>query len=166
MVNKNQILEYVLKNKNIEGYIKCLTTDYEELRSDLIFQLLKIEETKLVGIWTGNYIEYFCFTICKRIKWGNMKDSELFYKKLNIDEFNYKNDKSDEEPDVFNSTNLVVIEEAVDRLHWYDKTLFKMYYKEGYNYREISELTGINLKSVAHNINKTRSFLKNKFKDI
>jgi hypothetical protein len=164
-MNKNEILEYVLKNKNIEAYIKSLTFDYQELKSDLIYQLIKIEETKLVGVWNGNYIEYFCFTICKRIKFGNIKDSEFFYKKLNIDELTYKEDREDV-VDYNTSDNLVKVEEEVNRLHWYDKTLFTMYYKQGYNYREISELTGINIKSVAHNISKTKNQLKNKFKNI
>ena len=110
-MNKNEILEYVLKNKNIEAYIKSLTFDYQELKSDLIYQLIKIEETKLVGVWNGNYIEYFCFTICKRIKFGNIKDSEFFYKKLNIDELTYKEDKEDV-VDYNTSDNLIKVEEA------------------------------------------------------
>ena len=164
-MNKNEILEYVLKNKNIEAYIKSLTFDYQELKSDLIYQLLKIEETKLIGVWNGDYIEYFCFTICKRIKFGNIKDSEFFYKKQNIDELTYKEDRQDD-VEYNSSENLIKVEEEINRLHWYDKTLFIMYYKQGYNYREISELTGINIKSVFHNINKTKDFLKNKFKNI
>jgi len=165
MKTKNEILEYVLKNRNIEAYIKTLTFDWEELRSDLIFQLIKIEENKLLSVWNGNYIEYFCFTICKRIKFGNIKDSEFFYKKLNIDELTYKHDIGDLE-NTIDTNELTKVEEEINRLHWYDKTLFQMYYKSGYKYREISELTGINLKSVAHNIGKTKKFLKNKFKEI
>jgi DNA-directed RNA polymerase specialized sigma subunit len=165
MKTKKEILEYVLKNKNIEAYIKTLTPDWEELRSDLVFQLMKGDEAKLLSVSNANYIEYFCFTICKRIKYGNIKDSEFFYKKPNIDELTYKHDIGDME-DTIDTNELTKLEEEINRLHWYDKTLFQMYYKSGYKYREISELTGINLKSIAHNINKTKKFLKNKFKEI
>lgn len=163
-MNKNEIVEYVLYNKNIEAYLKSITFDYEELRSDLIFQLLKVKEDKLEEIYNNNYIEYFCFKISKRIKFGNIIDSEFFYKKMNTDELTYKYDVGFEEED--NNNTLILINEEVNRLHWYDKTLFQMYYTDGYNYREISEKTGINLKSIAHNIKKTKKLLKNKFNRI
>lgn len=163
-MNKEGLLVYILKNKSIEAYIKSLTYDYNELKSDLIFQILKIDETKLLTIWNGKYFDYFCFTICKRIKFGNIKDSEFFYKKQNMDELTYQEEADTDV--IIENDDYIVLEEEINKLHWYDKTLFQMYYKQEYNYREISELTGINLKSVFHNINKTKNYLKNKIKRI
>jgi DNA-directed RNA polymerase specialized sigma24 family protein len=46
----------------------------------------------------------------------------------------------------------------------YNVTLFKLYYEEGLNYREISELTKINISSVAQSIKGSIKYLKEKMK--
>lgn len=164
-MTKDEVLEYVLKNKNIDLYIRTITTDTNELKSDLLFQLFKMSEEKLLLIYFNGYIEYMCFKICKRIKYGSIKDSDFFYKKQNIDEIRYDTDVDIVEEELNHRLYDELLIE-VNKLHWYDKAIFQLYYKDGYNYREISELTGINIKSVAHNINKTKKFLKNKFKEV
>jgi DNA-directed RNA polymerase specialized sigma24 family protein len=113
-----------------------------------------------------NYLEYLCLTICKRILAGRVKDSGDFYlKKGNLQlEEGWGYDMIEETGDVMN-TKLEQIENIVNKLHWYDKTLFNLHYKDGYKLREISELTGINLKSVSYTINKTKKMLKTKFKN-
>jgi DNA-directed RNA polymerase specialized sigma24 family protein len=58
-----------------------------------------------------------------------------------------------------------MIEKELNKLHWYDRALFNYAYKDGYKLREISALTGINLKSISYTINKTKKTLKIKLKD-
>jgi DNA-directed RNA polymerase specialized sigma24 family protein len=57
------------------------------------------------------------------------------------------------------------IEQIVNSIHWYDRTLFNYHYKMGYKLREISEMTGINLKSIAYTIKKTRDKIKKELND-
>jgi DNA-directed RNA polymerase specialized sigma subunit len=165
-MTKEEILEYILKNREIKLYINSLTIDGNEMLSDLIYQLYKMSDEKLIYIFENGYLEYTCFKIIKRIKYGTIRDSDFFYKKndtfITSDFTNYKSD--DVSIERYKLYDLLI--EEVNKLHWYDKAIFQLYYKDGYNYREISEKTGINIKSVAHNINKTKKFLKNKFKEI
>jgi hypothetical protein len=79
MINSDIIVE-VYNNKNILRYCKTLTKEYEELRSQLIIQLIKMNSDKLIKSKEKNYLEYLCLTICKRIIWGGVKDTGMFYK--------------------------------------------------------------------------------------
>jgi DNA-directed RNA polymerase specialized sigma24 family protein len=63
------------------------------------------------------------------------------------------------------NNKLELIEKIVNSRHWYEKTLFMYHYVDGYKLREISELTGINLKSVAYTISKTRKEIKKQLKE-
>lgn len=161
-MDKNKLISMLSNNKNIDSYIKNISNDFNELKSDLMYQLLKISEEKLLNAYNNDYIEYMCFKICKRIKYGNIKDSEFFYKKQNIEDISNRDVQTDNT--TYRYDLLDIIEEDVKNLHWYSKTLFNMYYVDGYNYREISEKTGINIKSISHNINNTKKNLKNKYK--
>jgi DNA-directed RNA polymerase specialized sigma24 family protein len=163
-MNKDEILVYIYNNQNIVAYCKTICyNDWEELKSQLIIQLIKMPDHKLIQVQQRNYLEYLCFVIAKRILAGRVKDSGHFYlnkKNLSLEE-GYGLDLADE--DFIDNDKLDRIEVEVDKLHWYAKTLFNYHYKDGYKLREISELTGINLKSISYTINKTKKEIKKKF---
>ena len=131
--------------------------EWEELLHEVVFQLCKMDEEKLLMAARCNYLEYLCFTIAKRIWAGNISDTGVFKKRLDGFEL-----KGDFEEVVEESHHFLVddLREEISKLHWYNGTLLKMYL-EGYNLREISERTGINLKSVHYAIKKTREAIKN-----
>ena len=165
-MTKDEILVYVYKNGNIIAYCKTICpNDWEELKSQLVIQLLKMADWKLQQAWQRNYLEYLCFVICKRIIAGRVKGSGDFYLtkgNLSLEE-GFGIDIIDEVEDV--SDKLEMIEKELNKLHWYDRALFNYAYKDGYKLREISALTGINLKSISYTINKTKKTLKIKLKD-
>ena len=159
-MNKDEILVYIYSNHNIIAYCKTIcSNDWEELKSQLIIQLIKMPDYKLLQAQQRNYLEYLCFVIAKRIVAGRVKDSGEFYlskNHLSLEE-GYGLDIVEE--DFINNDKLDVIEGEVNKLHWY---AFNYHYKDGYKLREISDMTGINLKSISYTINKTKKEIKNK----
>ena len=165
-MTKDEILIYIYNNQKIIAYCKTICyNDWEELKSQLIIQLVKMPDYKLLQAQQRNYLEYLCFVICKRIIAGRVKDSGEFYLNkahLSLEE-GYGLDIVEENS--VDNEKLDKIEHEVQRLHWYAKTLFNYHYKDGYKLREISDMTGINLKSVSYTINKTKKEIKNKLKE-
>jgi uncharacterized protein YerC len=46
----------------------------------------------------------------------------------------------------------------------YHMTLFKLYFKDGHNYKKINELTGVSIGSIAHSVNKSLDYIRKKVK--
>ena len=163
---KEDIIIRVYKSPQVESYCRAIHKEYDELKSQLIYQLIKMSEPKLIMASTNNYLEYMCFVICKRIVAGRVKDSGMFYlakNHLSIQE-GYGLDKADDDIEDYTSKKIDSITDIVNRLHWYNKTLFNYHYVDGYKLREIALMTGINIKSVAYTIKKTRDEIKKQLK--
>jgi hypothetical protein len=163
-MTKEEIIILVYNNTNVIRYCKTIHPEWEELKSQLVIQLMNMKDIKLFNAVNNNYLEYLCFVICKRIVAGRVKDTGMFYlakNHLSIQE-GWGVDVSVEE-----ETNDYIdkIDNIVNNQHWYDKTLFNYHYKMGYKLREISEMTGINLKSIAYTIKKTRDKIKKELND-
>lgn len=163
MNNKDEIISDIYKNDEIIKYCKHLTTDWEELKSELIIQLLKMKDEDIFTAVEKNFLKYKCFVICKRILYGQMSNIGIFNRKydLTTDGTIYFNQIIEEHATQDNRID--EIEEFINTKHWYDKTIFNYYYKDGYKLHEISELTGIKLQSIAYSINKTKKLIKNKY---
>jgi DNA-directed RNA polymerase specialized sigma24 family protein len=162
-MNQKQLIEICWTNEEIRSYCRSLTGskgrfgDWEELLHELIIQLYKMDENKLFMASRCNYLEYLCFTIIKRIWAGNISETGIF--KNRKDGFELKGDFGE----VIEESHHFLIDELreeISKLHWYNETLLKMYL-EGFNLREISEKTGINLKSVHYALKRTRLIIKN-----
>lgn len=165
-MTKNELLVFCYENKNVIAYCKSICrNDWQELKSQLIIQLIKMPDHKIQTAYQKNYLEYLCLVICKRIVAGRVKDSGEFYlakNNLSLQE-GYGLDIADEMPET--NDKLQKIDDIVNSGHWYNKILFNYHYKDGYKLREISEITGINLKSISYTINKTKKEIKLKLKD-
>lgn len=165
-MTKDELLVYCYENKAVIAYCKAICrADWQELKSQLIIQLIKMPEHKIQTAYEKKYLEYLCLTICKRIMAGRVKDSGDFYlnrNNLTLEE-GYGLDIADETPT--DNDKLEKIDSILNNTHWYNKTLFTYHYKDGYKLREIAEMTGINLKSVAYTINKTKKEIKIKLKE-
>lgn len=161
-MNKETIILWIYNNKKIERYCKSICpNDYQELISELVIQIYKMDYQKLLLAYNTNYLEYLCFTISKRIIYGNISSSGIFYKRRQTSELqdnhlDIKDIIDEEEQEI-----LERIKELIERKHWYGKTLFKLYYVEGYNLREISEKYGLNIKSIHYAIDKIKKEIKN-----
>lgn len=163
-MNKDEIIVKMYQSDVILRYCRTITNEYDELKSQLIIQLMDMPESKLLAAHQNNYLEYLCFVICKRIVAGRVKGSGMFYmakNHLSIQE-GWGIDRLDDSMEEDTLKKIDDINDIVNGCHWYNKILFNFHYKDGYKLREISEMTGINLKSVAYTIKKTREEIKNK----
>jgi predicted DNA-binding protein YlxM (UPF0122 family) len=50
-------------------------------------------------------------------------------------------------------------------LHFYDKTLFKIYYESDHSIRSLSESTSISTTSIFNTIKNVRNYIKDEIKD-
>lgn len=167
-MTKDEIVVMMYNSDIILRYCRTIHPEYDELKSQLIIQLMNMKDQKLFDAYNKGYLEYMCFVICKRIIAGRVKDTGMFYlpkNHLSIQE-GYGVDRSDEDLDDYNSNKKIDrINDIVNSGHWYNKTLFNLFYKDGYKLREISAMTGINLKSVSYTIKKTREEIKKQLKN-
>jgi RNA polymerase sigma-70 factor (ECF subfamily) len=105
-------------------------------------------------------------------KWNNK--GELWYKNWNLlvlynlmYDHLQKRQRHDElsehlEDETIDKDFEIDVNNLMRELHWYDKELLKLYYIDGYSLKEISQATGIGLKSISWNIRKTIKKLKTK----
>lgn len=159
-MTKDEIIQSIYLNPKIKKYINSICpNDSDELTSELVIQLYKMDYVKLLLAHNTNYIEYLCFTISKRILYGNISGSGIFYKKSKVVDLIEDIDHHEESNNDYEE-NLEKVKEILEKKHWYGKTLFKLYYIEGYNLREISEKYGINIKSIHYTIDKLKKEIK------
>lgn len=167
LMQKNDIIVLMLKSKHIELYCKAIYgrkkmwSDWEELRSEMIMQLYKMKDEKLFEAYNCGYLEYVCLTICKRISIGTISDTGIFSDKARFEELTF--DLEDKMSADF-SEKIEDMIGQIKNLHWYDRTLME-YALEGWKLREISEHTGINLKSVHYTIKKSKNKIKKNLND-
>jgi hypothetical protein len=163
-MTKNDLLTLCYTNNKIIAYCKTVgKADWEELKSQLIIQLVKMPEIKIQQAYKNDYLEYMCFVICKRIIAGNVPDSGEFYRNknnLSLSEGWGLDVASDSDVQHHDNGKLDIIEDVLRGEHWYNKILFNYYFKDGYNLREISEITGIHFKSINYAIIKTKTKIK------
>jgi len=62
-------------------------------------------------------------------------------------------------------TKLEEIDKALDKLNWYDRKLFQLYYYEGNTLDSLAEKTRISRNSLFTTIDKVRTILKKELSD-
>lgn len=154
-MNKEQIIVSIYCNPNIENYCRTIKPDdWEELKSELIIQIFKISEATLIDANNQNFLEYLCFKIIKRITYGTIKSTGIFHKSgiVVFGEHNFVDQSAPNHDEILRK-----IWDMVDKEHYYAKTLFTEYYRDGLTLKEISKKYGINLKSIHYTIKKLRN---------
>jgi|GWRWMinimDraft_5_1066013.scaffolds.fasta_scaffold14871_2 hypothetical protein len=163
-MTKNEIIVSMYESDIILRYCRTIHPEYDELKSQLIIQLIQMPDHKLITAEEKGYLEYLCFVICKRIAAGRVKGSGMFYlakNHLSIQE-GFGLDKAEEAEENVDNDKIDRITNIINSTHWYNKTLFNYFYVDGYKLREIAAMTGINIKSIAYTIKKTREEIKRK----
>jgi DNA-directed RNA polymerase specialized sigma subunit len=59
---------------------------------------------------------------------------------------------------------LELVNSIMNDLHFYDKTLFKVYYETDHSIRSLAEATGISTTSIFYTIKNVRNYIKNEIK--
>ena len=149
---------FIYKSDNVRKYCKTIfPNDFEELLSNIIIQLYKMNENKLKEAFDKGYIEYLSMKIAKRIISGRIKNTGYFYQPKNdlTLEEGYGLDIEDEKE--FNYLDLLEeIDKIIKNTHWYDKAIFKYFHVDNLKFKEISKMTGISISSINYSLRKTR----------
>ena len=118
-MTKNEIIVSMYGSDIILRYCRTIHPEYDELKSQLIIQLIQMPEHKLLTAEQKGYLEYMCFVICKRIAAGRVKGSGMFYlakNHLSIQE-GWGVDKTDES---IEDDSLKKIDDINDIINSYD----------------------------------------------
>lgn len=131
-MSKNEIVEYVAKNPELNKMINSICSDTrfkDDLKQEFLLILLEEEDKRLIKIYNEGKIWNWCYVILNN-QW-NSKTSP-FYKKYRENKMvDYNTDWIiDEEVDTFDIKIAERVEEILKGIHWYDAHLFKLYYFE------------------------------------
>ena len=182
-MTKNEILEYVYKNKMLADAIKNIVSDknhHDDFRSHFLHQVCEISESKLIHYYGIRALDWYCLKIIEN-QWKSKTSS--YYKIYRNGGFSgervvqlvdYEVGTNLEDVSEVNELDAYVVKESITDLlkeqyenfmiNQYHQTLFQLYYYDEMTLKEIEKLTGINFNAVSRSIRKTKSYLKNKIK--
>lgn len=177
---RNNILNYVCNSEKIDRIINNVVDDkrfLDDFKQHFFIQILEMKEDKLLKSYLDGYLDKLCTKII--INQWRSKTSSFYYlfrkRKYYLDD-KYSDDLYDiedkvESNDIFLNFKYETFEKILNDRYTkfidrqYHITLFRLYYKEIYNYRQISEMTNININTIAQSITKSVDYIKNKIKD-
>jgi hypothetical protein len=175
---KEQILEYVYNSRTINSIFNgiIMNKDMRELmKSDIYLILCEMDDEKLEDMYNNGKIDGFIAKLALNQWNSNTSDfyknwrNGGFRKSLTKDSGEFNIEPKEDEESVPYSKYIKDIDIILNNIHWYHKTLFELYYKEGLTYKQISDSTEIKIISVRNSIKKTtieiKKQLKNKYKD-
>jgi hypothetical protein len=167
---RDKILTYIVKSNRLnEAFINIVDDKkfIDDFKQHFYLQILEMDEEKLSRAYLNGYLDWLCIRIMIN-QWRSTTSSFYFqYKDINIKYTDELRDIQPEEDDKIDFDYIKAENLLQDKPEkWLDKqyhmTLFKLYYKNGHNYRQISEMTGININSIAQSITKSVKYLKKK----
>ena len=171
MTIKDNIYNYIINSDNINTGLNNIVNNkglFDDFKQHFYLQILQMNEEKLIKAYLGGYLDWLCIKII--LKQWRSKNSSFFYqyKKGNIEnDVLDLRDLKNEDVDIidfdYNKAEKI-LEEKQEK--WIDKqyhmTLFKLYFKEGYNYAEISRMTKIHQNTISTSIERSVDYIKSK----
>jgi len=121
-MDKNKIIEQYWLNEEVnQAFAKMQPEELQyDLKMEVFLVLLEMDERKLFGLYERNEIRFYIVrTMLNMIK----SDRSQFWKKYR----NYTEYKEKELPDVENYCVIDVMEKGIEKLHWYQKEILKLY---------------------------------------
>ena len=175
---KQEIMDYVYNSKTINNIFSSIIQNKDKrdlMKSDVYLMLCELDEKKLLIMYDNGKIDGFIAKIILNQWNSNTSDfyknwkNGGFRKSLTKDSGEFNIELSNEVEAVSYSRYVNDINIIINNMHWYHKTLFELYYKEGLTYKQISDTTEIKIISVRNSIKKTiievKKQLKNKYND-
>lgn len=157
---QNEALKYFAESETIKNmFLKVKSSDRDEFKS-FILDILIDNLEKFCLSYREGWIDYYIWRIISNQYYSN---TSPWYRKHVIKDYS-----SIEIPDIFDEdedevdTELVVekVKDIIKRQHWYNRTLFEMYYFEKMTYKQIEKETGINYIAIRRAVMKTLGDVK------
>ena len=162
----NELLKIALK-------ITDSKDDAQDLTQEVYVVMLEYDQEKLRTIFDNGHLGFWCTRVMLNLY---IRSNSQFKKKHHeINKLGLGNDyqlsklvcEGEEgiEEKVLQDDRLELINNAMNDLHFYDKTLFKVYYETDHTIRSLAKATGISTTSIFHTIKNVRSYIIDEVKD-
>jgi DNA-directed RNA polymerase specialized sigma24 family protein len=158
----NNALIYFYESETIKNmFLKIKSHHREDFKSFIMDNLLD-KPDKLIKAYEEGWFDFYIWRIIANQYYST---TSPWYRKYLIKE-NVMIDVAEGEPEVSIDEESVLnqIKSILNRQHWYNRTLFEMYYFEKLTYKKIEEKTGINYISVRRTVMKTLENVKTQIK--
>ena len=161
----NNIYEIALK------ITKGNDIDAQDLTQEVYVIMLEYDQEKLQKIYDNGHLNYWVARVMLnqyiRSTSPFKKKHHSYLKDANAVVSNLAHDDSEEtiQDKILFEQRLQQIEEVMKDLHFYDKTLFKIYYESDHSIRSLSESTNISTTSIFNTIKNVRNYIKDEIKD-
>ena len=125
----------------------------EDLFQELMLILLEYDKEKLLSIYNKGYYKWF---LVKTLTNQFNSNSSPFAKKYRPKEIDFiLTCEYDHNIDIL----IDKIDKQLNKLHWYDRELFKAYVESG-SYRKLSKQTDIPFNSISRTVNYVKTYIR------
>jgi hypothetical protein len=125
----------------------------EDLFQELMLILLEYDKEKLLSIYNKGYYKWF---LVKTLTNQFNSNSSPFAKKYRPKEIDFiLTSDYDHNIDIL----IDKIDKQLNKLHWYDRELFKAYVESG-SYRKLSKQTDIPFNSISRTVNYVKTYIR------
>ena len=155
-MDKNKIIEEYWLNEEVnQAFAKMQPEELQyDLKVEVFMVLLEMEKEKLFGLYERNEIRFYIVrTMLNMIK----SDRSQFWKKYR----NYTEYEDNDNADVEQNSVIDIMENGIEKLHWYQKQILNLYtFEFNNNAKELSRKTGIPYMSIIRTLKQTKNELK------
>ena len=182
MYKKDDILNEIARDKNYKQICRNIVhsqslfdfqtdsyveNDYlsDELYSEFLLSLCEIDENKLIDLYKKDELRFYLVRIIVNQYKSN---SSRYYRQIKkkytkiIDYSVYLEEFNDDETILMDldRTWMSFLKAKIEKLHWYDKTIFQMYINDNLSMKKIADKIGIPESSIKSTIKSVRNYLK------
>tara|TARA_R110002020_G_scaffold115102_7_gene264752 strand:- start:798 stop:1319 length:522 start_codon:yes stop_codon:yes gene_type:complete len=163
------------KYKEIYGIALKITKgadiDAQDLTQEVYVILLEYDEGKIQKLVDNNHLKFWITRVMLN---QYLRASSPFKKKhhtyLKDDNAVLSTFEAVDSEDVINDKilfeeRLSKVNNVMNDLHFYDATLFKVYYDSGHSIRSLSKATGISTTSIFNTLKNVRNYIKDEIKN-
>lgn len=130
----------------------------EDLIQEVALLLLEMEEEKWISINENGYLRWYVVRTMLNMATSNRSTFASKYE-LNKSKTELVDIPNTEGYDFEKEADISLLETFLERQHWYDRDMLKLYLREG-SYRKVSKATNIPFKSVGNTVKKTINRIK------
>ena len=145
--------------------------DAQDLTQEVYVIMLEYDQEKLQKIYDNGHLNYWVARVMlnqylrstspfKKKHHSYLKDANAI-----VSDLAYDNTEEAIQDKILFEQRLQMVEDAMKDLHFYDKTLFKIYYESDHSIRSLSESTSISTTSIFNTIKNVRNYIKDEIKD-
>ena len=147
----------------------CKNNNARELLHESLVAMYKYPTEKLEFIKEDGKLFFFMARIMANMY--HSKTSQYYYKIKRFYKFHVISHGNDSDKDISTNTydnRIELIEDELNKLYWYDREVFKLYYfgdnnGKTHSFTSLSKMTGISRKSLFNTVKNVREHLKDKF---